>query len=95
MSGLMEVSGEALASDSKERVLAVEGVEEIGKEWMIGIRKVHNLGSSIDETDSKEMKRYLECINLQARTAREMLSLKKGIGAGDGAGLLEALGIEA
>lgn len=86
--------GEALASDSKERILEIAGVEAIGKEWQEALHKITSLGRGLDDTDSKEVKRYLECINIHARTAREMVSLKKGIGAGDGEGFLKALGIE-
>lgn len=86
--------GEAIVDDSRERLLSVEGVDEIGSEWLEANKKIKSLGLGIDSSDSKEVKRYLECINIQVRTAREMLSLKKGIGASDGAGLLEALGIE-
>jgi hypothetical protein len=86
---------EVIGRDEGERLVQVVGVEkidELGTMWQEDIAKLKACGASIDETNPGELRGYLECMKLMGQIAKDLLVLKKGIGA-DGEDLLKSLGL--
>lgn len=87
---------DTLSEDKGEVVLGIESVDELGGVWQDDIALVKRCKGNVDEGSVDQVKKYLECVNILAKTGRELISLRKGIGSIGGGedGLLKALGIE-
>jgi hypothetical protein len=87
---------DTLSGDKGEVVLGIESVDELGGVWQDDIGLVKRCKNNLNEYSVDEVKKYLECVNILAKTGRELISLRKGVGSIGGSedGLLKALGIE-